>query len=133
MTRGISHVGVAVPSIDAAIGAYARLGFVLVHREELPERAVRVAFLALGADRVELLEPTGEGPVARFLARRGPGLHHLALRSDAVAADLARFEADGGIAIDKAPRPGAEGCAVAFLDPASTAGVLVELVEAVTR
>lgn len=133
MTRGLAHVGIAVPSIDGVLDAYARLGFALQHREELPRRAVRVAFLALGRDRVELLEPTGEGPVARFLARRGPGLHHLALECGGIEADLVRFQADGGAVIDGTPRRGAEGCMVAFLDPGSTGGVLVELVEAVDR
>jgi methylmalonyl-CoA/ethylmalonyl-CoA epimerase len=123
------HVGVATP--DAAEFAAVlgdRLGLQIAHEERFD--GLRIVFLDVGTGYVEVLEPTEEtGPVARFLDRRGPGIHHLALRVDDLDASLAAVRAAGAEPIDDEPRPGARGHEVAFLHPDSTGGVLVELVE----
>ncbi|HEU5210215.1 MAG TPA: methylmalonyl-CoA epimerase [Longimicrobiales bacterium] len=132
MERVLDHVAIAVPSIDDALPHYETL---IGARGSLPEtveaQGVRVVFIGGGAGTVELLEPLGsESPVARFLARRGPGLHHIAYRVSDIEAALAEQIAAGVQPIDSAPRPGAHGRRVAFLHPRSFSGVLVELVEA---
>lgn len=123
------HVGVATP--DAAEFAAVlgdRLGLQIAHEERFD--GLRIVFLDVRAGYVEALEPVEEtGPVARFLDRRGPGIHHLALRVDDVAGALSAARAAGAEAIDEEPRPGAWGHEVAFLHPDSTGEVLVELVE----
>jgi methylmalonyl-CoA/ethylmalonyl-CoA epimerase len=123
------HVGVATPDAAGFAGTLSDLfGLAVAHEERFD--GLRVVFLDVGHGYVEALEPTGEtGPVARFLARRGAGIHHLALRTDDVAAGLDAARAAGAEAVDEAPRPGAWGHEVAFLHPDSTGGVLVELVE----
>ncbi|MDZ7702829.1 MAG: methylmalonyl-CoA epimerase [Halobacteriales archaeon] len=125
----LDHVGVAT---DDAAALAELLGGLLdapvVHEEEFD--GLGVVFLEAGEPSIELLEPLGaEGPVARFLDRRGPGLHHLAFEVDDVAAALDAATAAGIEAIDETPRPGARGHTVAFLHPGSTGGVLVEFVE----
>jgi len=123
----IDHVAVVVPSIDDAAALFERLtGSLRSRPETLPEQGVRVCFV--GA--LELLEPTGpDSTVARFLERRGPGLHHVAYRTPDVAAELARLRDEGFDPVDESPRPGARGHRVAFLHPRTTGKVLVELVE----
>ncbi len=124
----VHHIGVAVPSIANALPTFQRLtGSHGSPVEEVASQAVRVCFV--GA--LELLEPTGpESVVARFLERRGPGLHHVAYACPDIRAELARLAEAGFRLIDEAPRPGAHGHLVAFLHPGSTERVLVELVEA---
>jgi len=127
----IEHIGIATEKLDAALAFWRdALGLEVVHTEEVAEQGVRVAMLPVGEPRVELLEPTHAGsPVAKFLAKRGPGVHHVAVRVDNISAALARLKAQGARLIDETPRVGAEGCLVAFVHPASAGGVLLELVE----
>ncbi|MEZ6194250.1 MAG: methylmalonyl-CoA epimerase [Planctomycetota bacterium] len=131
MIRKVDHIGVAVSDLEAAISVYRDvLGMELGGREEVPLDRVRVAMMRGGDDVIELLEPTEpDSHVARFLERRGPGIHHICLKVDDVAEVLERCRAAGLRLIDEAPRPGAGGCRVAFLHPKSTSGVLIELSE----
>jgi methylmalonyl-CoA/ethylmalonyl-CoA epimerase len=126
-TFPIHHIGIAVESIDSAAPLYELLsGERCSPVEEIGSQGVRVAFVG----QVELLEPTGpDTTVARFLARRGPGLHHIAYHVEDLAAELARLASQGMELIDREPRAGAGGHRVAFLHPRSTGGILVELVE----
>jgi methylmalonyl-CoA/ethylmalonyl-CoA epimerase len=128
--RGIHHVGVAVADLEEAISTYERLfGAQLQLRGSLESQGVVAALLLVGDSRVELLAPTGEDtPVGRFLARRGPGMHHIALESDDVAATLAELAAAGATLIDETPRPGLFGKQVAFVHHESVHGVLTEVV-----
>lgn len=123
----LHHVAIAVPSIEGARGAYELVsGATCSSPEELPEHGVRVAFVG----RLELLEPLGsDSPLARFLERRGPGLHHLAYSTPNLENELARLAEASVRLIDSAPRPGAGGHRIAFIHPASTGGTLVELVQ----
>ena len=125
----IDHVGVAVPSLAEALPFYRDvLGMTPHGAEEVPEQGVRVAFLRAGASHIELLEPlTPESTVGKFLARRGAGLHHVALAVPDVAAALADLAARGVELIDRRPRHGAGNKLIAFLHPRATGGVLVEL------
>jgi methylmalonyl-CoA/ethylmalonyl-CoA epimerase len=127
----IEHIGIATPKIEDALAFWRdALGLTVVHTEEVAEQGVRVAMLPVGEPRVELLEPTHAGsPVAKFLAKRGAGIHHIAVRVDDIRASLARLKREGARLIDEEPRVGAEGCLVAFVHPASAGGVLLELVE----
>ena len=127
----IEHLGIATRRIDEAIGFWRdALGLKVVHTEEVAEQGVRVAMLPLGESRVELLEPTGaDSPIAKFLEKRGPGLHHIAVRVDDIRATLAQLKEQGVRLIDETPRTGAGGCLVAFVHPSSANGVLLELVE----
>ena len=127
---GVHHLGVAVTDLDAAIATYASLfGAALEHRDRVEEQAVEAASLRVGAGRVELLQPLGEDtPVGRFLAKRGPGMHHVAFEVEDVAAELARLKADGVQLIDEEPRQGLFGLQVAFVHPEATGGVLAEFV-----
>jgi methylmalonyl-CoA/ethylmalonyl-CoA epimerase len=129
--RGIHHIGHAVEDIAAAVETYERLfGAVAEHRETVPEQGVEAVWLRVGRDRVELLRPLGEDtPVGRFMASRGPGMHHVALAVDDVRAAL-RDAADAGAElIDEEPHAGLFGLQVAFIHPSSVAGVLVEYVQ----
>lgn len=127
----IDHIGIAVNSLEEAVPAFsALLGRNVSGEEEVPGEAVRVAFFGDGPGRIELLEPTGpESPVARFLERRGPGVHHICLSVSDLEAALARCEAQGMIVLAPRIRTGAGGHRVAFLHPRTTSGTLVELVE----
>lgn len=128
----LDHVGIAVHSLDESLPVFEALtGGTGYGRETVESQGVEIVFVGSGAGRVELLAPTREdSPVGKFLARRGPGMHHLCYRVDDVAAALARYEAQGYELIDRAPRVGGHGHRVAFLHPRSTAGVLVELLQA---
>jgi methylmalonyl-CoA/ethylmalonyl-CoA epimerase len=130
--RVLDHVGVAVPDLDAALPVWERIvGAPAYGRERVESQRVEVVFLGEGAGRIELLAPLDEGStVAKFLARRGAGMHHLCYRVPDLAAALADFATDGYELIDREPRTGAHGHRVAFLHPRSTSGVLIELVEA---
>lgn len=131
MLSTIDHVGVAVEDIDAALALYRdSLQMPLVHRETVAEQGVDAALLDVGDGHVELLEPLGpETAVGKFLARRGPGLHHVAYRVDDVEKTLSQLAAAGVRLIDERPRTGIRGSRVAFLHPASTGGVLTEIVQ----
>jgi methylmalonyl-CoA/ethylmalonyl-CoA epimerase len=129
--RAIDHVGVAVEDLDASIELYRDLlGMPLEHRETVSEQGVEAALMSVGDSHVELLAPLGDDtPVGKFLAKRGPGLHHTAYRCDDVARTLEDCRQRGLKVIDEQPRRGIRGSRVAFLHPAATGGVLTELVE----
>lgn len=129
MLRGIDHVGIAVEDLDAAVELYRRaFGLAEVRVEDVPEQGVRVALLPLPAGKVELLAPLGpDTPVGRFLARRGPGLHHVAFAVTDLRSALREAEARGLEPIDRRPRQGAGGAWIAFLHPRGTMGTLIEL------
>jgi methylmalonyl-CoA epimerase len=131
MLKVIDHVGVAVEDIDAAVGFYRDvLGMPLVHRETVEEQGVHAALLDVGDGHVELLAPIGpETGVARFLERRGAGLHHVAYRVEDIDATLSALSAAGIRLIDERPRTGIRRSRVAFVHPASTGGVLTEIVQ----
>jgi methylmalonyl-CoA epimerase len=127
---GIHHVGVAVADLDEAVDAYARLfGAELERRETVPDQGVEAASLRVGDGRIELLASLGpETPVGRFLARRGPGMHHVAFEVADVSAELERLAAGGAELIDERPRRGIFGLEVGFVHPDATGGVLAELI-----
>ena len=127
----IEHIGIATRGIDDALAFWRdALGLSVVEVEEVAEQKVRVAMLPVGEPRIELLEPTSdESPIAKFLEKRGAGIHHIALRVDDIRATLERLKENGARLIDETPRVGAGGCLVAFIHPTSANGVLVELVE----
>ncbi|MFH1724283.1 MAG: methylmalonyl-CoA epimerase [Elusimicrobiota bacterium] len=131
----LDHVGIAVRDIERAAALYKEaFGLEVTHREDVPAQHVRVAFLGDpedpdGAAQVELLEPMGdEGAVARFLASRGPGMHHLAFRAGDVAAEMDRLRRTGHPPIEDKPRPGSRGHSVCFVHPRHAGGALIELV-----
>jgi methylmalonyl-CoA/ethylmalonyl-CoA epimerase len=128
--RGIHHVGFAVVDLDDAIDTYARLFEArLEYREPLVEQGVEAASLLVGDGRIELVRPTGDDtPVGRFLARRGPGMHHVALEAADLRAALEHLESEGAQLIDREPRKGLFGLEVAFVHPDSVHGVLTEVV-----
>jgi len=127
---GLHHLGIAVSSIDDSLERWVGLGFVLQSVEEVPTEKVRVAVLMAGQTRIELLEPTSpDSPVAKFLDKRGPGVHHLALQTADCGEHIKVLADQGAPMLDKEPRPGAHDCRVAFVHPRHLAGVLVELVE----
>ena len=129
--RGIHHLGVAVHDLDEAVDTYARLfGGELEHRAQVDEQGVEAAAVLVGAGRVELLAPLGdETPVGKFLAKRGPGMHHIAYQVDDIDAALAGLRDAGVRMIDEQPRIGIRSSRVAFLHPSASGGVLTELVE----
>ena len=128
--RGIHHLGVAVDDLDAALSTYERLfGARVEHRATVEAQGVRAASLRIGDGRVELLEPLGDDtPVGRFLAKRGPGMHHVAFEVTDLPAALADLAGAGADLIDEAPREGLFGLEVAFVHPDSVHGVLAEVV-----
>jgi len=126
--RGVDHIGIAVRSIAEARAFWEGLGLAIEAIEEVPAEGVRVAIVPCGAVRLELLEPTGEdSPIARFLEKRGPGLHHVCLASGDLAADDAALRAAGVQLLRARPTRGAGGCWIQFVHPGSAGGVLVEL------
>jgi methylmalonyl-CoA/ethylmalonyl-CoA epimerase len=131
MLDRIDHTGVAVDDLDAAIKLYGEvLGMPLVHRETVAEQGVEAVLLDVGDGHVELLSPLGEDtPVGKFLARKGPGLHHVAYAVEDIEATLEQLSAAGVELIDAKPRVGIRGSLVAFLHPRSTGGVLTEIVQ----
>lgn len=131
MLSTIDHVGIAVEDIDSALALYRdTLGMRLVHRETVAEQGVDAALLDVGDGHVELLQPLGpETPVGKYLARRGPGLHHVAYRVADIDAALIDLASAGLRLIDERPRTGIRRSRVAFLHPASTGGVLTEIVQ----
>jgi methylmalonyl-CoA/ethylmalonyl-CoA epimerase len=128
--RGIHHLGVAVENLDAAVATYERLfGALVEHRDTVPAQGVEAASLRVGEGRVELLASLGEEtPVGKFLAKRGPGMHHVAFEVSDLRSSLAELEREGAELIDAEPREGLFGLQVAFVHPDSAHGVLAELV-----
>lgn len=131
----IEHIGVAVDRIEDALAFWRdALGLELAHVEEVAEQRVRVAMLPVGEARIELIEATdAESPIAKFIAKRGAGIHHIAVRVGDLRAALTRLKERGVRLIDEEPRLGADGCAIAFIHPSATGGVLIELVERATE
>ena len=128
----IDHVGVAVEDLDEAVALYSeRLAMPVQHRETVEEQGVEAVLLGVGESHVELLRPLGpDTAVGKFLARSGPGLHHVAYGTDDIDSALESARGAGLVLIDERPRTGIRGSRVAFLHPKSTGGVLTELVEA---
>ena len=125
----LDHIGIAVKSLETA-KIYEALGLTIDHVETVGTQGVRTAFLSVGDSNLELLEPTGpQSTIAKFIEKRGEGIHHICLRVDDIEAELARLKEKGFRLINEAPVPGAHGCRVAFLHPAAGNGVLVELSE----
>lgn len=131
MITELDHVGIAVADLEAAVEHYRRtLGLEPVHRERVEDQGVEEVLFPVGTSFVQLLGALGpDTPVGRFLASRGPGVHHVAYRVDDVARALERLRAEGVPLIDEAPRPGSRGTRIAFVHPKGMGGVLVELVQ----
>ncbi len=130
MITGLDHVAIAVPSIEEARAFYEKLGLEIAAIEVVEHEGVRVAMIPCGGTRIELLEPlSSDSPVGRFLERRGPGIHHLCMRSDDVHEDDGKLREDGLSLLRERPGPGAEGATVQFVHPKSAGGVLLELSE----
>ena len=127
----IEHLGIAVKSLDTAIPFWEKLlGTKCYNIEEVPAQKVRTAFLKIGQTKIELLESTAEdGPIAKFIEKKGEGIQHVAFAVEGLENTLAECEAEGIQLIDKAPRGGAEGLSIAFLHPNAPGSVLVELCE----
>jgi methylmalonyl-CoA epimerase len=127
----INHLGIATKGIDEALKFWANgLGLENVHTEIVEDQKVRVAMLPIGDTRIELLEATAEdSPIAKFVEKRGGGIHHIAVEVENIEESLAKLKAEGMRLIDETPRVGAENCLVAFVHPSSANGVLLELVQ----
>ena len=127
----ISHLGIATKKIDEALKFWENaLGLENVHTETVEDQKVRVAMLPVGETNIELLEPTSDdSPISKFLEKRGGGIHHIAVEVEDIIASLAKLKAEGMRLIDESPRIGAENCLVAFVHPASSGGVLLELTQ----
>lgn len=130
MALNVHHVGIAVEDLDAAIERYAALfGATVEHRETVEDQGVEAASLQVGSSRIELLRPLGpDTPVGKFLAKRGPGMHHVAFEVADLSGELERLRAEGVQLIDETPRRGMFGLQVAFVHPEATGGVLAEFV-----
>jgi methylmalonyl-CoA/ethylmalonyl-CoA epimerase len=131
----MDHVGIAVEELDGALATYGEtFGMELVHREVIAEHGIEAALLEVGEQHIELLAPlSADSPVGRFLASRGPGLHHVAYRVGDIDAALAELLSRDVEMIDSAPRTGIRASRIAFIHPNATGGVLTELVEAARR
>lgn len=129
MKPTLDHIGIAVRSIEA-VKIYRDLGLDIDHVETVDTQKVTTAFLSVGDSNIELLQPvSADSPVAKFIEKRGEGIHHLCFRVDDIEAHLERLKKEGYRLINEAPVPGAHGCRVAFLHPAAGNGVLIELSE----
>jgi methylmalonyl-CoA/ethylmalonyl-CoA epimerase len=125
----LDHIGIAVRSLETT-KIYEDMGLEVEHVEIVETQRVKTAFLSVGDSNLELLEPTSpDSPIAKFIEKRGEGIHHLCFRVDDIEAHLARLKSAGYRLINEAPVPGAHGCRVAFLHPAAGNGVLIELSE----
>lgn len=130
MIQGIEHIGIAVESIEEARGFYEALGLEIERIEEVPQEGVRVALIRCGESCIELLEATSaDSPIAKFIAKRGAGMHHLCLATEDVRGDDAKLRQAGFEVLRPEPTRGAGGCWVQFVHPKSSGGVLVELSE----
>jgi methylmalonyl-CoA/ethylmalonyl-CoA epimerase len=127
----IDHIGIATRELADAISIWRdALGLDAAHSEEVAEQGVRVTMLPIGESQIELLEPlAADSPVGKFLDKKGPGIHHIAIRVDDIESALARLKEKGARLIDETPRVGANNCLVAFVHPAAANGVLLELVQ----
>ena len=127
----VDHIGIATRGIEESLKIWRdALGLEVEATEEVAEQGVRVAMLAIGESHIELLEPlSGDSPVGKFLDKRGPGIHHIAIRVKNIHEALLELKEKGTRLIDETPRVGAGGCLVAFVHPASVNGVLLELVQ----
>ena len=127
----IDHIGIAVKSLADAVKVYQQaMGLEVSGYDQVDDQGVRVAMLPIGESRIELLEPTtAESPIEKFMAKRGEGIHHIAVRVDNIEEALQRFKKSGARLIDTTPRVGAHNTRIAFVHPSSTHGVLLELVE----
>jgi methylmalonyl-CoA/ethylmalonyl-CoA epimerase len=127
----IEHIGIAVSNLENAIGFYERVfGLTCYNIEVVPEQKVRTAFFRVGQTKIELLESTDpEGPIGRFIEKRGEGIHHVAFAVKNIEAQLKHADEQGVKLIDLNPRKGAEGLDIAFINPESTSGVLIEICE----
>ena len=126
----LDHIGIAVEDLDSAIETYKTLGFTVESVEDVPGFGVKVAFLPMESGSVELVQPvTDDSAIAKFIEKKGQGIHHLCFEVEDIRAELARLEAAGVQLVDKEPRQGAHGTLVAFLHPKSTGGVLIELAQ----
>jgi len=131
MIKKISHIGIAVENLDETMKLYREsLGLKIEGTEEVKEQRVKIAFIPVGESRIELLESTDpNGPIAKFIERRGEGIHHIALEVDHIEEALQKLKEGGVQLIDEKPRMGAHKMKIAFLHPRSTKGVLLELCE----
>lgn len=127
----IDHIGIATNGIDESARFWREAaGLDSAETEEVADQKVRVMMLPIGESRIELLEATApDSPIAKFVEKRGPGIHHIAVRVDDIRAALARLKREGARLIDEEPRTGAGGCLVAFVHPSSAGGVLLELIQ----
>ena len=126
----IDHIGIAVTNMDEAIKVYEDLGFAVTSTEVVEEQKVKVAFLPCGDSEIELLESTDpEGPIAKFIEKKGQGIQHIAIRVENVEEAIAEMIEKGWKMIDEKPRYGAGGAKIAFAHPKSSGGVLVELTQ----
>lgn len=131
MIRRLDHIAIAVPDLDVAIRRFAEdLGIPLSEREDVPTEQTSTAFFPIEGTRIELVQPmAGQGPIAGFLDKKGPGLHHVCFESDNLDDDIERLRAKGYQFLSEAPKPGAHGSRVIFIHPRSCGGVLMELAE----
>ncbi len=131
MIRSLDHIAIAVPDLERAIRRFAEdVGLPLEGREDVPSAQTTTAFFPVEGTRIELVHPlNGAGPIAKFLEKRGGGIHHLCFRTDDIDADVARLRALGYQFLSDAPTPGAHGTRVIFIHPTSCDGVLIELAE----
>ncbi|WP_297501067.1 methylmalonyl-CoA epimerase [Thermococcus sp.] len=128
MFKKIDHVGIAVKNLEEAIKVWEGLGLKVDEIEEVPDQKVRTAIIHIGESRIELLEPTAEdSPIAKFIAKRGEGIHHIALGVDNIEGHLGELKEKGYRLIDEKPRIGAGGAKIAFVHPKAVSGVLLEL------
>ena len=127
----INHLGIATNGIDEALKFWqGALGLENVHTETVKDQKVRVAMLPIGDTKIELLEATSEdSPIAKFLEKRGGGIHHIAVEVENIEESLVKLKKEGARLIDEKPRVGAEGCLIAFVHPSSSNGVLLELIQ----
>ena len=130
MIRGLDHIGIAVSDLDAAMKMWEQVaGATFDHEKTVLEQKVKIVMMRVGSLRVELLQPTSDdSPVAKSLALRGEGIHHIALRCDSAREELDRAHKEGARLVDEIARPGAERSDVGFVHPRSLAGVLLEFV-----
>jgi methylmalonyl-CoA/ethylmalonyl-CoA epimerase len=128
LINGVNHIGIAVRSLQERVPLYRALGLEVAAGEEVPSEMVRVAFFSAGGTRIELLEATApESPIAKFIATRGEGLHHICLEVDDIRATMAELATQGFQLLSDEPKPGAHGSQVGFVHPRSAGGVLIEL------
>lgn len=127
----INHLGIATKGIDDALKFWQdALGLENIHTEEVAEQKVRVAMLPIGDTQIELLEATADdSPIAKFVEKRGGGIHHIAVEVENIEESLAKLKREGARLIDESPRRGAENCLIAFVHPSSANGVLLELIQ----